>query len=91
LQSLSGNNDYYYYYSTSKPTTMALAADEGWTKSQLMGGVEESAIATKKGKVRMFMLFRDGCIGLVVCQLLLQLRQSRESDHSDHSILGLHR
>lgn len=31
---------------------MALAADEGWTKSQLMGGVEESAIAaTKKGKV----------------------------------------
>jgi hypothetical protein len=35
-------------------TTMALAADEGWTKSQLMGGVEESAIATKKGKVRMF-------------------------------------
>jgi hypothetical protein len=32
--------------------TMALAADEGWTKSQLMGGVEESALAaTKKGKV----------------------------------------
>ena len=30
---------------------MALAEDEGWTKSQLMGGVEESA-APKKGKVR---------------------------------------
>ena len=30
---------------------MALAEDCNWTKSQLMGGVEESA-APKKGKVR---------------------------------------
>ena len=35
--------------------TMALAEDSGWTKSQLMGGVEESA-APKKGKVRLSFL-----------------------------------
>jgi hypothetical protein len=37
--------------------TMALAADEGWTKSQLMGGVEESAIAATKGKGKVCIIY----------------------------------
>ena len=36
---------------------MALPEDENWTKSQLMGGVEESA-APKKGKVSQFRVKR---------------------------------